>query len=247
MAITDGSGAAKRRRDRRLRIHRRHEQLTLQMVTGYSAASLVRRPYGDKSTATRTGEWSDMNCTAKTRDPLQPLRGRAGGRRPGSVTDPVPQERVERHLVEHRVEACSFVQILDAPVPQGGNQLVEAFRHLDLLVPEQVIEVPKISSRVPSVQTAEQLVEVPTMASYASLHGLVEQKVHIPVPHGRHGRGGGGGLRGLHPEQNAAAFCGAEDVDIPVLHGRAGGGRSSRFQPKTEFSCFIRAVSWCCG
>ena len=87
--------------------------------------------------------------------------------RPGSVTDPAPQERDVRHIVKHRVEACPFVQILDAPV--GGNQLVEAFRHLDLHVPEQAIEVPKISSsprrsrrrRVPMVQTAEQLVEVP--------------------------------------------------------------------------------------
>ena len=86
-----------------------------------------------------------------------------GGGRPGSVTDPAPQERVERHIVEHRIEACSFVQILDAPVPQGGNQLVEAFRHLDLHVPELVVEVPKISSsprrsrrrRIPLVQTAE--------------------------------------------------------------------------------------------
>ena len=65
---------------------------------------------------------------------------------------------------------------LDALVPQGGNQ-VEAFRHLDLHIPEQVIEVPKISSsrrrcrrrRVPVVQTAEQLVVVPEFASFAFL------------------------------------------------------------------------------
>ena len=86
-----------------------------------------------------------------------------GGVRPGSVTDPAPQVRVVRHIVEHRVEACPFVQIFDAPVPQGGNQLVEAFRHLDLHAPSR-IEVPKISSSprrsrrrwVPLVQTAEQ-------------------------------------------------------------------------------------------
>ena len=97
--------------------------------------------------------------------------------RPGSVTDPAPQERVERHVVEHRIEACPFVQILDAPVPHGGNQLVEAFRHLDLHAPEQAVEVPKISSsprrnrrrRVPLVQTAEQLVEVPEFVSFAFL------------------------------------------------------------------------------
>ena len=69
------------------------------------------------------------------------------------------------------------MQILNAPVPQGGNQLVEAFRHLDLHVPEVVIEVPKISSsrrrcrrrRVPLVQTAEQLVEVLEFVSFAFL------------------------------------------------------------------------------
>ena len=106
------------------------------------------------------------------------------------------------------------MQILDAPVPQGGNQLVEAFRHFDLHVPELVIEVPKISSsprrscrrQVPLVQqTAEQLVEVPTIAFFCSLHGLVEQNVDIPVPHGRHGRGGGGGLQGLRTGQNSVA------------------------------------------
>ena len=94
--------------------------------------------------------------------------------RPGSVTDPVPQERVERHVVEQMADVCPLVQILDAPVPQGGNQLVEAFRHLDLHVPEQAIEVPKISSspcrsrrrRVPLVQTTEQLVEVPEFVSF---------------------------------------------------------------------------------
>ena len=82
-----------------------------------------------------------------------------------------------RHVVKHRVDTCPFVQILDAPVPQGGNQLVEAFPHLDLHVPEQDVEVPKISSspcrsrrrRVPLVQTAEQLVEVPEFVQLAPL------------------------------------------------------------------------------
>ena len=68
-----------------------------------------------------------------------------GGGRPGSVTDPVPQLRAERHIVEHKIEACPLVQILDASVPKGGNQLVEAFRDLDLRIPGLVIEVPKIS------------------------------------------------------------------------------------------------------
>ena len=38
------------------------------------------------------------------------------------------------------------MQILDAPVPQGGGPAGGRFRHLDLHVPEQAIKVPKISS-----------------------------------------------------------------------------------------------------
>ena len=112
---------------------------------------------------------------------------------------------------------------------------MEAFRHLDLHIPEQVIEVPKISSsrrrcrrrRVPVVQqTAEQLVEVPEFVSFAFLfqqqivdapgrpQGLLpgqdyslvwEQIEDTPVPHGR-GRAHRGGLQGARPGQNSAAF-----------------------------------------
>ena len=150
--VDRNNGAAKRRRDRRLRMHWRHEQLTLQMVL----ATAQHHSYGafrGQSTATRTGEWGASSTTRRrpgtpTSQPelFSLFEAEPGGWRPGSVTDPAPQERVERHIVEHRIEASSFVQILDAPVPQGGNQLVEAFQHLDLHVPKLVVEVPKISS-----------------------------------------------------------------------------------------------------
>ena len=128
-----------------------------------------------------------------------------------------------------------MVQILDIPGPQGGDQLVEVFRDLDLPIPELVIEVPKISSssrgscrrRVALVQqTAEQLVEVPTIVSVSSLHALVEQNVDIPVPHGRGGRVRRGGLQGLNQGHHSTAFGGAEHVDIPVPRG--GGLQSLR-------------------
>ena len=154
-------------------------------------------------------------------------------RRGAARVDPAPQERMQRHTVEHRIEACPFVQILDAPVPQAGDQLVEAFRHLDLPIPEQVVEVPKISSssrrsgwcRVPLVQqTAEQLVEVPTIVSVASLRALVEQNVDIPVLHGRGCRAGRGGLQGLRRGQVSTASSshspGAADFtpSMPAAH-----------------------------
>ena len=158
--------------------------------------------------------------------------------------------------MEHRIEVCPFVQILDAPVPQGGNQLVEAFRHLDLHIPEQVIDVPKISSsrgrcrrrRVPVVQTAEQLVEVPTEPGCAlsvlaskfyskrELRGFLSGQGStasgsVLIEQNVHnpvpqGRGGRGGPQGFLPGQDSTAFCGADRIENLVP--RSGGLQGSR-------------------
>ena len=98
------------------------------------------------------------------------------GLRPGPVLDPRLQERVQRHTMEQMIEVTPYVQILDALVPQTGNQLLDVFRLLDTQIPvEQVIAVPKISlDRIPQrlverrlPQMVEQLVDVPTVLSYA--------------------------------------------------------------------------------
>ena len=99
------------------------------------------------------------------------------GARPDRLVGVRPQERDQRHTVEQIVDTVLFAPSLDVPVPQMDNQLVEVCRQLDVRIPEQVIEVPKISSpsrhcrrRVRfAEQTAEQLVEVPTIISYSSL------------------------------------------------------------------------------
>ena len=119
--------------------------------------------------------------------------------------------------MEQTVVSSPGLQILDAPLPQKVEQLLEVLRRLDIEVPAQVIEVPKISQdsirerlvdcdlRHP--QMAEQLVEVPTVVSYSSfLQRTVEQTVDIPASRGRGRRRGG-----LHA--TAAA------VDIPVPRG----------------------------
>ena len=153
------------------------------------------------------------------------------GMRPGVLAEPRPQERVQRHTMEHIVDyVCSAptVQILDAPVPQTVEQLPDVLRFFDRLmtVPEQVIEVPKIISEdVPmravlrATQLAEQL-EVPTIISYpmiAFLHALleqrtVEQNVDIPAVGGG---GTGGGLPGFLPGQNYSMTA-EQIVDNPV-------------------------------
>ena len=97
----------------------------------------------------------------------------AGGSRPDRLA-PVsgPQERVQRHFVEQLVEPVRGVPVLDAPMPQVVGKLEDVLRIVDLLVPVQEIEVPKISSlsrpplrrALPVPQTAEQLVDVPLPA-----------------------------------------------------------------------------------
>ena len=154
-----------------------------------------------------------------------------GSTRPDRLHEVRPQHRVQRRTVEQIVDTALIVPSLDVPVPQMVNQLLEVCRLFDVLIPEQAIAVPKISSSRHShrrrvrfaEQTAEQLVEVPTIITYSSLRGIVEQNVDIPVPRGR-GRVG----LGLHPGQSSTAFGGAEflppvtaeqNVNIPVLRG----------------------------
>ena len=178
-----GSGAVKRRRDRRLRMHWWHEQLTLQMAL---AAALhhsrdvgvvtYNAPRSQKTT--RAGEWGrEQNYTAKTGIPTpQPQLFSLYEEEPGGVRR-------------------SHVPILDVPVPQMGDQVVGVLRKFDVPSVEQVIAVPMISfDRVPQrsatrcPQKAEQLVEVPTVVSFSSLQRSEEPNIDIPVPR----RGGGG-------------------------------------------------------
>ena len=80
-----------------------------------------------------------------------------------------PQEWVLRHTVEQTGHVAPGLPALDAPVPHMVDQLEDVLQIVDLFVPAQEIEVPKISSlprppprRVrPVPQTAEQLVDVP--------------------------------------------------------------------------------------
>ena len=108
------------------------------------------------------------------------------------------------------------------------------FKDLDIEVPAQVIEAPKISQDIipqGSVdlvpQRAEQLVEVPTVLSPTRIAlRIAEQIVDTPVPQGRG--------QGFLPEQSSSATSSSgkriseqtveQHVDIPVP---GGGGPSS--------------------
>ena len=197
----------------------------------------VHAEYGaprSQTTATRArgGEESnEKKCTAKIRKTSPPqaffqLYDEEDAKwevRPESVTDPVPQGWVQRHTVEHRIEACPFVQILDAPVPQMEDQVVELLQKIvtaSLVEPVQVLAVPKISldrtpqrSAVRRTQMAEQLVEMPTEPGYAL---AVLASKHYSRSE----------LRGIFSGQGSTASRSVlieQKVDIPVLRGWWGG------------------------
>ena len=174
--------AAQRRKQRRLRSWWRHEQ---QSIAAALATTLHHSSRGQRKA--RAGEEeSETKYTAKfrTTPPPQPVLfslydEEPGGGRPEALVEPRPQARVQRHTVEHitdLVRVAPMVQILDATVPQTGDQLPDILSFFGAFMPdpEQVIEVPKILlDDVPmravdrEPQLGEQLVEVPTDPGYA--------------------------------------------------------------------------------
>ena len=185
-------------------------------------------------------------ATVRTTPPPQPvlfsLYEEPGGGRPEAFVEPRPQERVQRHTVEHitdLVRVAPMVQILDAPVPQTGEQLPDILSFFGALMPdtEQVIEVPKILlDDVPmraaerDTQLGEQLVEVPTNPGYALAVVASNLCSRREIRHMLQGRGGGGasggargGLQGARPGQNSTPFL-EQIVEIPVPQDRREGG-----------------------
>ena len=198
---------------------------------------LVKRTRVGAQKTDRGGAARSMETDAK-RSPgsgaLPAVRGEPGGGQPPPLVEVRPQEGVKRHTVVHFIDV-PFVQILDVPVAQMGNQVVELMQTLDTATPEQVIEVPKLSQdRIPQrsavrrPQKAEQLVKLPTVLSFSSLQQQsAEQIIDIPAPRRR--RRGQGGLQCLRPEQSSTASLSSAEriseriveqiVDVPFSGG----------------------------
>ena len=159
-----GTGSARRRRERRLRLWLRHEQQSiaavLATVTHHSfdkvgAASGVLR---NRKTATKTGkgEEYETHYTAKFRKTPPPQAAAteyhsmtddeggelSAGVRPAPLEEGRPQGKLQRHAGM----GYEIVQNFNVPVPQMLEQLPNIVQFFAALspVPEQVIEVPKI-------------------------------------------------------------------------------------------------------
>ena len=236
-----GEGAARRRRERRLRQWPRHEKLSVQMALSEYKHHSSRGQRKDRA----GGEVRVVPHSGVLEAPLP-----QGGSRPPCLGVPRgPHVGLERHVVEDLGELAPLVQILDAPVPQTVEQLVEFFKDIDVEVPAQVIEVPKISQDIipqRSVdlvpQLVEQLVEVPTVLTPTRIAlRIAEQIVNTPVPHGF---GGKRRLQGFLPEQSSTAISSSLEriseqieeqlVDIPSSSGGLGQGSSSSAGPADE-------------
>ena len=195
-----GTGSARRRRERRLRQFLRHERLSVAMALSEKMHHTSRGQRKDRA-------GGEARVALHGHVPEAPL---PKGGRPAPLSEVAGwQSRVLRHVVGHL-----SVPALDVPVPQMVDQLPNVVQFLAtqlLVVPEQVIEVPKILPYdIPprrwcrDTLLVEQLVEVPTTVSYSSsFQRTVEQHVDTPVP------GDGGrpsfGLQGFSSGQRSTA------------------------------------------
>ena len=139
------------------------------------------------------------------------LEEEPGGGLPAPLSEVAGRQgKMVRRVMEDLGSVCPFVQILDLPVLQLVDNVVDALRIPELPMAVQVIEVPKIlvdvipaRSLVLEPQTAEQLVEVPTVLSPTRIAlQIAEQIVDTPVPQGR---GGKRRVQGFLPEQSSTA------------------------------------------
>ena len=174
--------AAQRRRQRRLRSWWRHEQQSI--AAALATLQHHSAPWGTEDGHGEEGDF-ELNFAAKIRRHPPPQAAgtvcypmdvddvpAASGSRPDRLLDVSGlQERVQRRTMEQIVDCVPVVPLLDAPVPQTVDQLVEVLRPLDTVVPEQVIEAPKITLHDAIPQRA--VLRVPQMA---------EQLVDEPVP-----------------------------------------------------------------
>ena len=135
-----GSGAAQRRRQRRLRSWLRHERMTVAMA-------LAERTHHSSrgQTIARAGVWArEIDYTATIWDPPPPtpqpelfsLEEEPGGARWDRMPSlSGPQERVQRRTVQQIVDHVPLLPTLDDPAPQLVEHFPDILHFLRALSP----------------------------------------------------------------------------------------------------------------
>ena len=169
MAAHDG-GAAWRRKQRRLRSWRRHEQQSIAAVL--ATVSHHSYPKVDTTNAALRGQMIGTSTRAPAAAEYFELSsddGRpAGGMRPKSLLEPRPQGRV----VQHAGIGYELVLALDAPV----LQMVEEVRNCGFLHASLVLQEHRIVQEIPA----------PSSVGRVSQPMDVEQVLNVPVLHMNH-------------------------------------------------------------
>ena len=225
----DGAGAAKRRRERRLRSWWRHERMSIACALAEALHHSSGAPKYDKRVVEDAKHGAVRGQTTAT------TVREATGMQYFTFDDegkPVAGERFRPMVKDlRRIRVHVEEPSLDVPVLQMVEQPVDVHSFFRLSLPadvEQVIEVPKLALPVCAVQRAalsepqsvEQLVEVPTVLSFSFLQQqTAEQIIDFPVP----GRGGGsrGSLQGLPQGQGSTASAGEQTI-VPARGGLQG-------------------------
>ena len=168
------AGAARRRRERRLRSWWRHERMSIAMalatVEHHSYGPTANDALRGQKTVTRAGEVEERELHGAPRRQKPPPPG----------TRPTPLVEVGQWAMVQHSGIFELEQIPDVPVLQMVEQPVEVDTFFRLSLPavaEQVIEVPKLAlpgravprAALSEPQLVEQLVDVPTVLSFSML------------------------------------------------------------------------------
>ena len=212
--VERASGAARRRRERRLRLWLKHERQTVRMVLPETFHHSTA-PFPPKFKEEWVGRHEQHHAlrgqnTARTREAtcctsntrvagdtaffsLYDEEDAVWRARPASLAElQGPLDRVQRRTVEQIIETFVPVQILDDPEPLMVEQLADILRILDMSSNfVQAIDMPKISqdstpqrTDLTEPQLAEQLVEGPTVVSLSSLQQQSVEQ-NFDIPVGR--------------------------------------------------------------
>ena len=117
VGVGNATGAAMRRRQRRLCAWACHERLSIAMAL----AAVEHHSYGPTSNAAPRGQTIGTSARkGEVRDQHHGLRAQKRplpGMLPAPLSEVLPQVGLQRHTVEQRIVHTPYVQILDAPVP----------------------------------------------------------------------------------------------------------------------------------
>ena len=196
--VAQAQGAAWRRRQRRLQAHWPREQLTLQMLLATYEHHAAPR---GQSRARSGGE---ARVVLHGRVPEAPPPPSLPGH-PVWVSRGGPQARIQQRTMEQLADVVPTVQILDIPVPQMVEQLVEvptviSFSSLQRTAEQHVdIRVPRRGGRHPGLQglLSGQSSTASQLALERISERIVEQIVDFPVSRG--------GLQEFRPGQSSSS------------------------------------------